>query len=133
MAAPEGNQFARKLTSPELKAEAYRQYCTHIAGGASKDSFVFDHPEIQLTSRTMEKYICEEPEDFPSIHKEIAEAKSLAHWEKIGKGLLVGEIKGGQPAIFQMFIKHPVKFYLIKPLISTELVAKLPVTAKWPF
>ena len=39
-----------------------------------------------------------------TIHKEIAEAKSLAHWEELGVRMMLGEVKGCQPAIFQMLM-----------------------------
>lgn len=102
----EGNQNATKLSTPELKKEAYRQYCAHIASGVSKEAFVFDHPTIMITSRTMEKYIREEPTEFPIEHKQVAEAKSLMHWLDLGKQMMLGRMKKCQPAIYQMFMRN---------------------------
>lgn len=53
----------------------------------------------------MEKYIRQDV-DFDPIHKEIAEAKSLAHWEGLGMKMMLGEVKGCQPAIYQMFMRN---------------------------
>ena len=106
MAAPKGNQLAKKLTTPELKADAYRQYCEHIATGLPKECWTFKHDEMKLTSKTMEKYIRESPHDFPPIHKEFAEHLSYMVWIRRGISMMMGEIKGCQPAIFQMFMRN---------------------------
>ena len=106
MPAPLGNTNNKKLKTPEIKEEAYRQYCDWIAQGKGKEGWTFQHPEISLTSKTMEKYIRESPIDFPPIHKEMAEAKSYEVWENIGKTLMLGQVKGAQPAIFQMFMRN---------------------------
>jgi hypothetical protein len=105
-----GNQNATKLKTPELKAEAYRQYCAYIATGGTKEAWVFEHPEVTLTHQTMEKYIEENPFDFPPIHKKIAESKSYEHWLKIGIQMMLGEIKNCQPAIYQMFMRNKFKW-----------------------
>lgn len=101
-----GNQAAKKLTTPELKAEAYKQYCEWIAAGNSKEAWTFKHPELSLTYKTMEKYIRENPSEFPSIQKEQAESQSLEHWLGLGKSMMLGEVKGCQPAIYQMFMRN---------------------------
>lgn len=105
-AAPKGNKFATKLKEPAVRQEAYRQYCNWIANGWSKEAFVFDHPIHSVCHKTMERYIKENPTEFPIIHKEKAEAKSYEHWEKLGKQMMLGEIKGAQPAIYQMFMRN---------------------------
>ena len=112
MAAPKGNQnakgnqSAKKLKTPELKKDAYEQYCAWIATGNSKESWKFKHPEMSLTSKTMEKYIRESDCDFPPIHKEMAEAESLRIWEERGLAMMLGQIEKCQPAIFQMFMRN---------------------------
>jgi hypothetical protein len=120
MVAPKGNNFAIKLKTPELKEEAYKQYCEWISQGRSKEGWKFKHPEMSLTSKTMEKYIQENPQDFPPIHKEIALADSYAVWEEIGKRLMMGEVKGAQPAIYQMFMRN--KFGWDKEIHTTSSV-----------
>ena len=104
--APKGNQNGVKIKDPEVRQEAYRQYCEYISKGNSKEAWVFDHPELTLTHKTMEKYIHANPIEFPSIHKERAEAKSFEHWCELGKQMMLGRIEKCQPAIFQMFMRN---------------------------
>lgn len=112
MAAPKGNQYAKgnqsakKLKTPELKKEAYEQYCAWIATGNSKESWRFKHPEMSLTSQTMEKYIRENESVLLPIHKEMAVAESLKIWEDRGLAMMLGQIEKCQPAIFQMFMRN---------------------------
>ena len=63
--APKGNQLAVKLTTPELRKMAYDSYCAHFADGQSKETWCFEHPDLDLTSKTMDKYIRENPSEFP--------------------------------------------------------------------
>lgn len=100
------NQFAKKLITPELKKEAYSQYCAWIAQGHSKESWTFSHPDMSLTHRTMEKYIRESDRDFPPIQKQKAEAESLKVWENRGLTMMLGQVEKCQPAIFQMFMRN---------------------------
>lgn len=111
MPAPKGNKFATKLKDAKVRQEAYRQYCAHLAAGESKESFYLEHPTLSVSYKTMERYIKENPEEFPPIHKEIAEAKSLRHWEELGKKMMNVEFEKGQrakvePAIYQMFMRN---------------------------
>lgn len=104
--APKGNKNGVKLKTPELKKQAYESYCTYIATGGTKEAWVFEHPEISLTSETMEKYIANDPIAFEPIHKKLAEAKSYEHWLGLGKRMMLGQIEKCQPAIFQMFMRN---------------------------
>ncbi len=106
MAAPKGNNNAKKLKTLELKLEAYNQYCGWIALGNSKEAWTFKHPDLSLTSKTMEKYIRESEVDFPPIHKQMAEAESLKIWEERGLSMMLGQLEKCQPAIFQMFMRN---------------------------
>jgi hypothetical protein len=106
MAPSKGNKNALKLTCDELKVEAYKQYCEWIASGESKETFTFRHPSLSLSYKTMEKYIREDPIVFPPIQKEMAEAESRRVWEKDGKSMMLGGIKGCQPVIYQMFMRN---------------------------
>jgi hypothetical protein len=104
--APLGNKNATKLKTSELRKEAYRQYCEYIGGGGSKEEWYFEHTEITLTHQTMEKYIEEDPIEFPPHHKLIAEAKSYQHWVGLGKQMMLGKVEKCQPAIYQMFMRN---------------------------
>ena len=77
MTFEEGHQINVKLKTDELKREAYRQYCKHIASGYPKKAWCMRHPDITLTWETMEKYIKEDPSIFDPIHKNAAQADSL--------------------------------------------------------
>ena len=79
--APKGNQNAVKLRDPEIRQEAYNQYCDHLSKGKSKKSWVFEHPSLRCTSELIEKIIKNE-EEFDPLTKQIAEAKGYAYWEQ---------------------------------------------------
>lgn len=72
-----------KLHTPEIKMEAFIQYCAHIAKGKDKRSWYFEHPEITLTWQTMETYIANDKEGlFNSAHVETACAHGYRYWEQ---------------------------------------------------
>lgn len=100
-----GNKCAQKLTTPELKREAYRQYCDHIAKGKPQKSWYFEHPDLMLTSRCMENYIKDDPHNFPPINKEIAYSKNFDVWFEKGKDMMDSQDKC-QPAIYQMIMRN---------------------------
>lgn len=77
MTFQEGHKHSTKLKTDEMKLEAYRQYCEHIANGYPQKSWCLRHPDITLTWETMEKYMREEPHIFDPIHKIAAKADSL--------------------------------------------------------
>ena len=101
-----GSKNALKLKTPELKEQAYDQYCEWVATGNCKRGWHFIHPTITLWAGTMEKYIKNDPESFPAWKLQVAEARSYAVWEDLGKKMMLGEIKGCQPALFQMFMRN---------------------------
>jgi hypothetical protein len=103
--APKGNRNAVKLSTPELKADAYKQYCDHLAKGKSKRSWYFEHPELQLTAETMEKYIASSPIDFVPIHKEIAQCKGFGYWEEVVEQSARGENQANTASL-QMLMRN---------------------------
>lgn len=105
MAAFEGNENAKKLKTPELCAEAYKQYCAHIANGKSKRSWCFDHPELTLTWETMEKYL-EDEVVFDPKKKKIAESKGFAKWEKVCEESADGTNRKANTASLQMIMRN---------------------------
>ena len=112
MAAPKGHQInkgkknALKLKTPELKKMAYEQYCAHLASGKAKKSWYFEHPDMMLTSETMEKYIAEEPNNFPAIQKEMAWCKGYQRWEKVVEDSAEGHNKDANTASLQMLMRN---------------------------
>lgn len=107
MSKMKGNKYAKKsLKMPEECQKAYKEYCMWIAEGKSHESWNYCSDKMTLTYKTMEKYIRENPTEFPPINKEIANTKSLALWEKMGIDMMIGKIEKCQPAIFQMFMRN---------------------------
>jgi hypothetical protein len=107
MGAPRGNKnSSKKLKFPEECQKAYRSYCEWISDGKSHESWNYLSEKMTLTYKTMEKFIRENPIDFPVIHKEIAMTKSLEVWEARGLSMMLGQIEKCQPAIFQMFMRN---------------------------
>jgi hypothetical protein len=104
--APKGNKNATKLKTPELKAEAYKQYCAHLARGKSKKSWCFEHPDLTLTFETMDKYIDGSVIDFPPIHKKVAETKGFAFWEQVVEDSAIGKNKDANTASLQMLMRN---------------------------
>ncbi|MBE3085594.1 MAG: hypothetical protein IMZ64_05180 [Bacteroidetes bacterium] len=117
--APKGNNFAKKLKTPDLKKEAYGSYCKWIESGKSHKSWCFEKGELLLTWQTMETYIKNEPKDFNQKHKEAAISKSLEKWEKRGEALIESE-KRCQPAIYQMFMRNKFGWDKETPEEKTE-------------
>jgi hypothetical protein len=107
MAAAPGNAWARKLDTPELRQQAYQDYCEHIATGLSRDCWVFNHPDIDLTSETMERYIKDfGPEEFDLDKKRIACAKALKYWELAVHDSALGINKDASTASLQMIMRN---------------------------
>lgn len=117
--APLGNKYATKLKRPDYRQEAYKQYCAHLATGKDKKSFVFHHtddPLLSVTYKTMDRYIEENPAEFPPILLEIAQSKSFEHFEEEGKKLMRGAYKHGSPVVWQTFMRN--KFGYDKDMIE---------------
>jgi len=106
MAPPIGNQNAKKLKTPELRALAYQQYCEHLAQGKDKKCWYFEHPEVTLLWETMEKYIREDPVEFDPIKKKVAEAKGFGYWESVVHDSAVGKNKDANTASLQMVMRN---------------------------
>jgi hypothetical protein len=106
MAPKPGSQYALKLTTHELKAEAFRQYCAHIAKGYPKKAWCFEHPTLTLTWETMERYIKDEPDIFDSTQKKIAESKSLNHWFSFLAASATGQNQKANVASLQIILRN---------------------------
>jgi predicted glycoside hydrolase/deacetylase ChbG (UPF0249 family) len=100
------NKYALKLKTPELRQEAYRQYCDHIAAGYEKKSWYFDHPTITCTWNTIEKTLRDYAEEFDLELKEVAEAKGLRVWENVLYASARGENKSANPLSIKMIFAN---------------------------
>lgn len=108
--APKGSKNAQKLKTPDLRKEAYRQYCAHIAQGYPQDAWCFDHPELTLTSETMEKYIREDPINFDPINKERAKAAGYKMWFDVLSDSAKGINEKASTASLQMIMRNKFKW-----------------------
>ena len=104
--AVKGNKCGIKLKIPHIRQEAYTQYCEWIGKGKPKKAWSFEHDEFTCSYRTMDKYIEQNPDEFPAIKKEIAQAKSYNHWIEIGINMMNGKVAKCQPALYQMFMRN---------------------------
>jgi|ERR1700722_2798299 len=107
--APKGNKRGLKLKDPDVRQEAYRQYCDHIAEGWPKEAFFFDHPEHSVSWETMDRYISENPTEFLPILMQKAQAARYKHWLGEGRTLMKGEYKGGSPVVWQTCMRNLFK------------------------
>ena len=105
MAAPKGNQFNKKLTTPELRKLAYDDYCRWISEGKTYKAWSYESPELTLSYKCMETYIKDHPDDFPPKQRQIAISKGLEVWEEKGIRMMESGEKC-QPAIYQMFMRN---------------------------
>lgn len=101
-----GNELAKKLVSDEMKREAYKQYCEHIAKGYPRKAWRFRHPDVSITWNTIEKYIKEEPEVFDPIKKEVAAADSLQYWFSYLADSAKGENQKANVASLQIILRN---------------------------
>lgn len=102
---PPGNKRGTKLKDPDVRQEAYKSYCEHLAKGKSKRSWFFEHPELTCTYQTMEDYIKDERE-FSPIHMQTAMSKGYARWEQIVEDGAEGINQNVNPACLQMVMRN---------------------------
>ena len=107
----EGNQnrVAIRKDEPEIRQEAFKQYCDHLASGQPKQSFFFEHPTHSICWKTMEKYIDDNPSEFPTLLIEGAKSKRYQHWLKEGETIMKGGYKNGSPVVWQTFMRNIFK------------------------
>lgn len=106
MVAPKGNKNGIKLKDPDVRQIAFQQYCAHLAKGKSKSSFVFKHPSLTCHWETVDRYIKENPVEFPPIHTEIAKAEGYGVWEQVIEDGARGVNKDVNPACLQMKMRN---------------------------
>lgn len=89
-----GSNTGLKIKDDELKVEAYKSYCEHIAQGYPREAWHFEHPKYPICSDTMDTYIKDFPSLFPPILMRVAKAKSYKKWFCRGENLSDGKVKG---------------------------------------
>lgn len=104
--APEGNENAKKLTTSELKHEAYKAFCEHIAQGYTTASFWFVKDDLKITGETIETYIKNDVEFDPQNYQ-MAKCQGLKRWTKICMDSATGKDKRkSNTASLQMFMRN---------------------------
>lgn len=108
-----GNKNGIKLKNPDYRQEAYRQYCEYISKGNSKEGWKFVHPVDILKSlcyKTMERYMRENPLEFPPILMDMAQCDSFKVFEEDGKRLMKGQYRNGSPEVWKTFMRNKFKW-----------------------
>ena len=83
-----GSKALEKFKTPEERQMAYQAFCKHIASGLSAKAF--HTPCVENTVRSMlENY----PDELDLDDLDIAKAKGIAIWEKMGMLGTNGKIK----------------------------------------
>lgn len=100
-----GNENGVKLKDPDIRQEAYRQYCAHIAKGKSKRSFVFRHPDFSCHWQTLESYIKDKTE-FDPLQMELALCDGYYRWEQVVEDSAEGHNKDANTASLQMLMRN---------------------------
>lgn len=110
MTFTEGHTTNVKLHTPELKKEAFRQYCDHIAKGRPKKAWRLRKLGFTLTWETMEKYIKDDPTTFDPSQKKQAEADSLERWFSVLEDIATGNNQKGNVAATQIIMRNMHKW-----------------------
>jgi hypothetical protein len=108
MAQP-SNTNGIKLKESDVRQEAYAQYCAHIASGYPKEAFFFEHPTHSVCYKTMDKYIKENPIEFPPYLLNHAKSLRYKHWLNEGKKLMQGQYRHGSPIVWQTMMRNIFK------------------------
>lgn len=107
MPAPEGNNYGLALKDPEVRQKAYKLFCEHLSKGSSIKSWWYeDDLGNACTWQTMQSYIKDNPKEFDSIHKEIAESKGFAYWENVVASSAIGTNEKANTASLQMIMRN---------------------------
>jgi len=107
MVAEIGNKRGVAIKDPEVRQKAYKSFCEHLSKGLSYQSWYYeDDQNNSCVGRTMLSYIKENPIEFPSITKEIAESKGFGFWEGVLKDSATGKNKDASTASLQMIMRN---------------------------
>lgn len=106
-AAPIGNTYGLALKDPEVRQKAYKSFCEHLSKGLSYQSWFYeDELGNGCVGKTMLSYIKDNPTEFPSVKKEIAETKGFGFWEGVLMDSATGKNKDASTASLQMIMRN---------------------------
>jgi hypothetical protein len=103
--AMKGNKNGIKLKDPDIRQEAYKKYCEHLAKGKSKRSFTFETPEYSCHWQTLEAYIKDKAE-FDPLQMEMAMRKGYNRWEQVVEDSAEGINGKANTASLQMLMRN---------------------------
>lgn len=106
MPAAKGNTNGLKLKDPDVRKEAYKQFCEWLSKGKSPRSFTFEKEALRCTGQTIDSYIKEDPIEFPPIHRQMALCKGYARWEQVVEDSAIGINKEANTASLQMLMRN---------------------------
>jgi hypothetical protein len=103
MPAPKGNNYKMKWKTKKERKAAFEVVCIHLKKGLSKECFPLADWD------TVERYIKDFPEDFPTEKINEAMRMGQMEWELIGMNGAKGEIQGFNAASWIFNMKNRYK------------------------
>lgn len=104
--AMKNNRNGIKLKTDDIRQEAFKQYLDHLSRGYPKEAFFFDHKTHSVCWKTMERYIQENPAEFPPHLIERAKSARYKHWLDKGITLMEGGFRNGSPVVWQTIMRN---------------------------
>jgi hypothetical protein len=102
-----GNTYGLAIKDPEVRQKAYKSLCEHLSKGLSYHSWFYEDEEgNSCVGKTMLSYIKGNPSEFPSIKKDVADAKGFAFWEGVLMDSATGKNKDASTASLQMIMRN---------------------------
>lgn len=111
------------LPTEELRKKVYQLYFDWIEQGCSPDTFTYKDKEYRCCGRTIVRYFERFPDELSLEHKEYAEAKGYAVWEKIVMESAQGINDRANTASLQMVMRNKYgwdKNEKEKPTVNVE-------------
>ena len=103
---PLGNQYGLALKDPAIRQKAYYLFCAHLAQGKAIKSWWYEDEEgNECTWATMLSYIKNNPHEFDSVKKEIAETKGYNLWESVAEESAKGKNRANTASL-QMVMRN---------------------------
>jgi len=115
-----GNKRGLKIKDPDVRQEAYKEFCKWLAQGKSINSFTFEKGELKCVGKTVLSYMEQYPTEFPPINKEFAFCKGYAVWEDIAEKSATGENQKANTASLQMVMRNKFKWDAKTPATESQ-------------
>ena len=100
MAAPIGNNYNMKYKTPEERQALCKLVCDHLKEGYDQGTFK------PCDWDTVERYIKDFPEDFPSEKVEQARRTGYLRLEKLGMLGMIGKLTGFNATVWIFMMKN---------------------------